>query len=364
MDRFSVGATINGITICDDGDTLLAACSDGVGRIVDLRRRTTVVTLAGHTDDVWCIIACGAADVLTCSSDSTARRWRRSTGECVCTFVGHTGYLFTILYDAVSERVFSASDDGNIFTWDANTGEQKGVLKGHTHLVWSIAWVNPTTIVSSSSDTTMKMWDITTMTEIRTMTSHTDYVYSVATSPDGQCLISGSGDHTVKIWSVATGECIDTLYHPRDSVYKVAVSPCGRFMGSGGYDSKFHFLVIVPPFPFIVHQRYLSDSAESVVDHHRLLSDGNLLRSPLSRSSASASSSSSSSSSAQEWNEAIGAVRNNLILPQEKRSYSSETMMCRYRFDTLQVINLRNNHSIRLPKDVFQIIGNYIGVRK
>jgi WD40 repeat protein len=45
---------------------------------------------------------------------------------------------------------------------------------------------------------------------IATATGHTDWVYSVAASPDGLKLASGSGDGTVKIWGPA-GKLLLTL---------------------------------------------------------------------------------------------------------------------------------------------------------
>ena len=39
-----------------------------------------------------------------------------------------------------------------------------------------------------------------------TLTGHSDWVRSVAYSPDGKHIVSGSKDKTVKIWDAATGQ--------------------------------------------------------------------------------------------------------------------------------------------------------------
>ena len=226
------------------------------------------------------------------------------------------------------------------------------------------------------------------------MSSNTETVRSVAITPDGQFLLSGSLDDTVKVWSIATGECITTLSHHNDLVHKVAVSSDGRFIASGGDDRMFHLLAVAPPFSCIVYEGLLALSGK-VLSDHRLLSDGRLLQGDIAvcsitrttscsldtesrltlgnHQSSSGSSSSNndnssislcapSASSAQQWVEAIHAVRHALSLHPHQRSNTSQNILSRYRFDLLQTIsimNKRNYSRVQIPKDVMRVIGNY-----
>jgi hypothetical protein len=375
-----VGAHILHMTVLNGGGFLLVGCVDKTGRVVDMKTKK-MISLTGHTGFVRCVIGCDDADVLTCSSDGTIRRWNRSTGECIRTYIGHNDCVYSILYEKETKRIFSGSADRTILVWDAETGENVGVMKGHKGDVFSLAFLNSTKIVSSSADGMIKLWDATTFTEVKTILSHTSSVLSVAVSPDGQYVVSGSGDKSVRVSSVSTGKCIATFSHHSDYVYKVAISPDGRFIASGGGDKAITLLQVSPPFPVIIHEGYLTDSSQTT-SHHQMLSDGMLLRSgepfckinqPTICSLIPQTSrflvescnqptiffSAPSEASAQMWVEAVSAVRNNLCLQREKRCYSSQEMISRYRFDLLQIINFHKKSSVQISKDVMKIIGNY-----
>lgn len=377
--RFAMRAQICDVKVSRDGRFLILACFDNTGRVVEMTTKMMIV-LKGHTDSVRCIVDGDGTDVFTSSMDRTIKKWKRSTGECILTFTGHHHWVLTVVYDWKTKRLISGAEDSTIIVWNAETGEQVGVIKGHKDAVNSIAFVNATTIVSGSADQTVKLWDTTTMTEIKTMSSHIDSVRSVAVTPDEQYIVSGSHDKTVKVWSIATGECITTLTHHNNQVYKVAVCADGRWIASGGDDNTFYLHSVAPPFSFIVYQGLLG--ATDHHHHHRLLSDGKLLLynelvSSITRftrctldtetlfSLKSNDSydiirlSAPSASAAQEWIEAIHAVRDNLTY---HRSLSSQDMILRHRFDCFQVINYHAKGSHKflfLPKDVCKIIGEY-----
>ena len=82
----------------------------------------------------------------------------------------------------------------------------------------------------------MRLWDVNTGQQLRTLTGHTDYVFSVFFSPDGQTLASGSEDNTVRLWDVNTGQQLRTLTGHTHRVYSVSFSPDGQTLASGSND--------------------------------------------------------------------------------------------------------------------------------
>jgi WD40 repeat protein/serine/threonine protein kinase len=80
------------------------------------------------------------------------------------------------------------------------------------------------------------LWGRSRGDQIRTLTGHSDYVNSVAYSPDGTILASGSSDHTVKLWNPNTGELIATCAGHAGAVTSVAFAPSGKLFVSAGTD--------------------------------------------------------------------------------------------------------------------------------
>jgi WD40 repeat protein len=72
----------------------------------------------------------------------------------------------------------------------------------------------------------VKLWDAQTGQELLTLKGHTGVVYSVAFSPDGKRLASASDDHTVKVWDVQTSQVLLNLKLGR--AYSLAFSPDGH----------------------------------------------------------------------------------------------------------------------------------------
>ncbi|HEY9620485.1 MAG TPA: AAA-like domain-containing protein [Crinalium sp.] len=188
---------------------------------------TLLKTLTGHSGGVWGVdFSPDSKMIASASADTTVKLWSH-TGALLHTLRGHTGEVWSVIFSPDGQRIVSASDDHTIKVWNLD-GKLLKTLNGHDGEVWSLAFSPDGQFMASvSSDATVKLWDRDGKV-VRTFVGHRSTVGDVAFSPDGQRLASASDDKTVKIWRL-DGTLLQTLEHS-DPVWAITFSPDGNLL--------------------------------------------------------------------------------------------------------------------------------------
>ncbi len=112
--------------------------------------------------------------------------------------------------------------------------------RGHTDAVYAVDWSpNGQYMASASADTTVRVWNTSSGETISIYRGHAglfNAVFVVGWASTGSRIASGGADKTVQVWDAATGNR-DLIYHGHTArVLALAWSPDARYIASGGAD--------------------------------------------------------------------------------------------------------------------------------
>ena len=150
-----------------------------------------------------------AGTIASASADTTAKIWNVTTGKEIYTLGDNDDAVLNTVFSPDGKYILTTTDHGGV----ANYGTQLQVTKsGHLAEVHLETELRSHQMAGTLWPTAMRMitplgfWDTTTGQEVHTLRGHSNWVYSVAFSPDGQYALTGSIDNTAILWDVATGQ--------------------------------------------------------------------------------------------------------------------------------------------------------------
>ncbi len=190
------------------------------------------VTMKGHSGWINCLVMLNENKLASGSWDETIKIWDLPSGECEMTLKGHSHEIYALIF--VEGKLISGSFDKTIKIWDPSTGECERTLKGHNNSVNSLVMPDDGRLVSGSRDMTLRIWALKSGECEMVLRGHTGYVNCVLVV--GDRIISGSSDGTIKMWDPSTGNCVATLKDHVSEVHSLAFS--GGKLYSGDYYGK------------------------------------------------------------------------------------------------------------------------------
>jgi len=156
-------------------------------------------------------------EIVTSSSDMTARIWDAATGKQVQLLAGHKNEVVQAHFSADSASVVTIGKDGSVRLWNAGNGKEMQNL-AHAGMVLDgllssdgkriiTRWV-PADMSDPAYIAGISLWDAQTGKEIRRLTTHKQNQWPgpAIFTPDGKSILIRLG--TVQLWDADTGKTI------------------------------------------------------------------------------------------------------------------------------------------------------------
>ncbi|MDN3260439.1 trypsin-like peptidase domain-containing protein [Streptomyces sp. CSDS2] len=169
------------------------------------------------------------------TSEAAASLWAVAASPLRRTLTGLTDRATSVAFshspDGKPETVAAGGSDGTVLLWEAETGRRLKALKGHTDQVWSLAFSpDGETLATADADGTVRLWDTATARHVTTL-EFDGGVSALAWSPDGKTLAVGADQ--VQLWDIEKGRPKLALSGTDDtSTSALAWSPDGEMLAA------------------------------------------------------------------------------------------------------------------------------------
>jgi WD40 repeat protein len=239
---FETDARVNSVIFSPDGKTLVTGLDDNKVKIWSADDGTLLNTLQGHIDEnakedaeepeITSVALSTDGNLLAAgSTDGTISLWQVSDNSLVNTLDNHNLAVSSVFFSPDGRAFFSASRDGTVRMMNISDGSLIQGFGAQSIVDATVSADGKTLAALNEADNFFQtkrdivLWDVESGKKLRSIQEgeeySSNYISSIALSPDGQFVAGAWQNHTAKIWSIATGTPQNTFedLKPKDGWY-------------------------------------------------------------------------------------------------------------------------------------------------
>ena len=160
--------------------------------------------------------------------------------------------VLSVAFNPIQEDILAVGRaDGTIRLWNISTpellhtlGGRTGTIEGHTDVIFTLAFSpDGNKLASGSADGTVRVWNTTDIEnqkstkELWKFSEHNGLVLTLAfLTENGNALASGSKNGSIRFWNIETGEWQDVISGDAPAVLSLASSPKNNLLATGRSD--------------------------------------------------------------------------------------------------------------------------------
>lgn len=200
------------IAISPDDALIASNFGEGAVQLWNAKNGEPVAKLKGHSDLGAVAFSPDGAVLLSGGRDATIRAWSVETKKELHRLeLPATARVFDLEFSpdgaSFAAPIFNlATGKSTTLVWNAKTYELVRELKGHTNIIWSLAWApDGLSLVTASADKSIRRWPLAAKAKATVLKGHQGVVRRVRFSPDGATILSSCSNGTLRLWNAASG---------------------------------------------------------------------------------------------------------------------------------------------------------------
>jgi WD40 repeat protein len=221
---------VNDVVYSSDGTQILSGSSDKTARLWDVKTGAEIRVFREHTDRVNCVaFSAEGTKIASCSRDKSTIVWDLATGVPIRRFSGHDHGVNAVEFSPNGALVATGGDDGTIHLWDANSGSVVLTFRKQNKPIVDLHFSSTgDRVISASDDGTAVAWDVFSGTEILTVI-HPPKVVAAKTVPGRDSFLTASTEQGAKLWDFPTGVLAQSYIDPAsiEPITDMDLSPDG-----------------------------------------------------------------------------------------------------------------------------------------